>query len=93
MDSPALFSADETHSQRCGPALTARKSSEASRSNQRRACRCIMIIHNRIRILPAKDIDPFDSHSPQIPAQFKFPLQSQIQAGIGREARGIWRTH
>src|SRR5215467_6285800 len=84
--SPALFSPDKTHTQGRRPALTTRKSSKASRSNQRTACGCIMIVHNRIRILPAKNIDPFDSHSPQISSQFKLPLQSQIQAGISREA-------
>src|SRR5215469_1403586 len=73
-----LFSADKPHAQGRGPALTAGKGPKAPGPNQASTRRSINIVHHRIGVLPANNVDHLHPRRPQIPAKSKLPFEAQI---------------
>src|SRR6266851_332546 len=78
-----LLLADEAYPQCCCSPLAAGKGAKIG---------SVGVVHYGIRILPANNIDRFYARRPQIAAESKFLLQSQIQARVSGKPKGIRRT-
>src|SRR5260370_33883021 len=78
-----LLLADEAYPQCCCAPLAAGKGAKIG---------SVGVVHYVIRILPANNIDHFYSRRPQIAAESKFLLQSQIPGRVSRKPKGIRRT-
>ena len=53
----------------------------------------IDIVHHNVWILSSERVHSLDARSPQIAAERKLPLQSQVQIRVTRKARGICRSN
>src|SRR6266436_9715777 len=78
-----LLLADKAYSQCCCSPLAAGKGTKIG---------SVGVVYYGIRILPANNIDHFYSRRPQIAAESKFLLQSQIQADVSGKPKRIRQT-
>lgn len=78
-----LFAANETDTEGEGQTLTSGEGAEVGG---------VDIVDDGVWILAVEDVYGFNAGSPQIAAKTEFFLETDVQAGVGGEARRVWKA-
>lgn len=78
-----LFAADEADAEGDGAVLTAGEDAEIGG---------VGVVDYGVGILAIEGVDGFDADSPEVAAEAEFLFDAEVEAGIDREARGVWRA-